>query len=109
MIQNQFQAKKKSPMKSKREYFRTEINQFQIVYTWKAKTYFLTEILNINGMIETSLVSANEMGPCKSLSSTQAYGVNISNDQANMINANTFPGNSKSVLIVLFTGAPGGT
>lgn len=97
-------------MKLKREYFRTEINQFQIIYTWKAKTYFLTEILNINGMIETSLVSANEMGHCKSLSSTpQAYRANISNDQANMINANAFPGNSKSVLIVLFTGAPGGT
>lgn len=51
------------------------------------------------------------MGLSKSLSSiSQAYQVDISNDRANVINANTLRGNSDSVLNrVLLTGALGCT
>lgn len=51
------------------------------------------------------------MGYYKSLSSTsQAYQDDMSNDQVTMINANTLPGKSNSVVnAVLLTGAPGGT
>lgn len=62
-------------------------------------------------MIKKRLVSPNEMQHRKSLSSTpQAYYQDdIGNVQVNMINANTLPGKSNSVVNgVLLMRAPGG-